>query len=168
MASRRSVMARKGTTIKTEESKRQVIFRRTYGRSVKVRVGMLISDASAQGCKCWVERSRSKPAHTVQSFDDTHGRHMKKRRRSGSRATAGTEPVQRDLYSAFCDMPPIPKFRSIFPKGDCLGQCGAAEEWRCREDFNLQAGRALPEPTSRNGVKRVADQESWAGRRGRG
>ena len=137
-----------GTTIKTEKISYKS-FQKNFGRSVKVRApGMLISTLhrKAEGAGGGVIEINTRQTRLSQ-FDHTTGEYIKKplSQRIHVFGDGVTEPVQRDLYSAFlatcCDT-------------NTLDICRVEQTWPAAEPLLRRAMLRLIQPASGKGFAR--------------
>jgi hypothetical protein len=145
-----------GTTIKTEELSYKS-FQKNYGRSVKVRApGMLISMLQRKAASAGGGVIEIKTRHTrLSQFDHTTGEYIKKplSQRVHVFGDGRTEPVQRDLYSAFlatcCDtnLLDIPQVKIAWASAEPLLRTAMSSV------LQPASGKGFAQPHVRNGVR---------------
>jgi len=145
-----------GTTIKTEELSYKS-FQKNYGRSVKLRApGMLISMLQRKAASAGGGVIEIKTRHTrLSQFDHTTGEYIKKplSQRVHVFGDGRTEPVQRDLYSAFlatcCDtnLLDIPQVKIAWASAEPLLRTAMSSV------LQPASGKGFAQPHVRNGVR---------------
>ena len=148
-----------GTTIKTEKLSYKS-FQKNFGRSVKVRApGMLVSTLQRKAASAGGGMVEIKTRHTrLSQFDHTTGEYIKKplSLRVHVFGDGVTQPVQRDLYSAFlatcCDT-------------DSLDVPAVVSTWASAEPHLRTAMSRALQPASGKGFARTHVSCVGAGRR---
>jgi putative transposase len=145
-----------GTTIKTEELSYKS-FQKNYGRSVKLRApGMLISMLQRKAASAGGGVIEIKTRHTrLSQFDHSTGEYIKKplSQRVHVFGDGRTEPVQRDLYSAFlatcCDtnLLDIPQVKIAWASAEPLLRTAMSSV------LQPASGKGFAQPHVRNGVR---------------